>query len=133
MRCKPKRSTTPLMVAVSMWRLLAVVQRAFWRATSIFEPAFERPVLLIGEGGVKMLDRHRGRGNEDRLGVGQRVEAVFSVVVPHAGRAGAAERHGLDEQVNVYQVDAAAAKGQFGDEPVDGFLVAAKDEAGERV
>src|SRR5580692_12213333 len=102
-------------------------------STSIFEPAFKRQVLLSGEGGVKMLDRHLGRGNEDRLGVGQRVEAVFSVVVPHPGRAGATERHGLDEQVNVYQVDAAAAEGQFADEPVDGFLVAAKDEAGERV
>src|ERR1700691_5684124 len=60
---------------------------------SIFEPAFKRLVLLIGEGRVKMLDRHLRWGDEDRFGMAQRAEAVLSVVVPHAGRAGATERH----------------------------------------
>ena len=79
-----------------------------------------------------MLDRDVGRRDQHRLGVGERVEAVFSVVVAHPGGPGAAERHGLDEQVNVDQIHAAAAEGQLADEPVDGLLVAAEDEARER-
>jgi hypothetical protein len=64
--------------------------------------------------------------------VGERIEAVSAVVVAHTGRPCAAERHGLDEQVNVNEVHSAATKGQLADEPIDGLLVAAEDEARKR-
>jgi len=35
-------------------------------------------------------------------------------------------------KMNVHQIHAASTKGQLADEPVDGFLIAAEDKAGER-
>jgi hypothetical protein len=99
---------------------------------SVLEPSRKLPVLFFGEGRVEMFDRDVGRGDQHRLGVCQGIEAVFPVVVAHPGGSGAAERHGLDEQVNVHQIYAASAEGQLADEPVDGFLIAAEDEACER-
>ena len=99
---------------------------------SILKPPLQRSVLFVGEGRVEVLDRDVGRRDQHRLGVGERVEAIFSVVVAHPGRPRAAERHGLDEQVNVDQVHPPAAEIQFADEPVDGPLVAAEDETRKR-
>ncbi|MET4482115.1 hypothetical protein ABIB66_006677 [Bradyrhizobium sp. F1.13.3] len=55
----------------------------------------------------------------------KRVEAVFPIVVADAGGPGAAKRHDLDEQVHIHQVHTTP----LADEPVDGFLVAAKIRA----
>src|SRR5258708_3025896 len=59
------------------------------------------------------------------------IEAILAIVVAHPSGSGTTERHGLDEQVNVHQIHAASTKGQLADEPVDGFLIAAEDKAGE--
>ena len=80
-----------------------------------------------------MIDRHIRRRDEHRLGVGQHVEAVLSVVMAHAGRSDAAERHRLHEQVDIDLIDRAAAEGQFADEAIDRALVAAEDERRQRM
>ena len=49
--------------------------------------------------------------------------AVLTVVVAHARRPDAPERHGLHEQVDVGLVDRAAAEGQFADEAIDRALI----------
>src|SRR5271170_1089084 len=100
---------------------------------SILKPPLKRPVLFVGEGRVQVVDGDVGRGDQYRLGVGERVEAILAVIVAHPGGSGAAERHGLDEQVNVHQVHPAPAVRQLADEPVDGLLVAAEDETSKRV
>src|SRR5271167_3596532 len=69
--------------------------------TSVLKPAGELLVLLLGERRVEVLDRDVGRGDQDRLQVRERVEAVLAVVVAHPSRPRAAERHGLHEQVDV--------------------------------
>ena len=79
-----------------------------------------------------MFDRDAGRGDQHRLGVSERVEAVFAVVVAHPSGSAAAERHGLNEQVNVHQVHPAPTVGELADEPIDGLLVAAEDETRKR-
>src|SRR5580692_8207954 len=79
-----------------------------------------------------MLDRDIGWGDQNRLDMSKRIEAVLSVIMAHPGRTGATKRHRLDEQMHVDQVDAAAPEGQLPDEPVDGLLVPAEDESGER-
>jgi hypothetical protein len=65
--------------------------------------------------------------------MGQHVEAVLTVVVADACRACSAERHRLDEQVDVDLIHRAAAVGELADEPVDGLLIAAEDESSERM
>src|ERR1700719_3096265 len=97
-------------------------------AVSILKPALKRPVLFIGEGREEMLDCDVRRRDQHRFGVRERVEAVLTVVMAHAGSPGAAERHGLNEQVNVDQVHPAPAEGELADEAVDGLLVSAEDE-----
>jgi len=57
------------------------------------------------------------------------VEAIFAVVVADPRWAAAAERHRLDEQINVHQVNPTPAVGQLADEAIDGPLVAAEDKA----
>jgi hypothetical protein len=99
---------------------------------SILKPPRKLPVLFVGEGRVEVVDRNVGRRDQHRFGVRERVEAVLSVVMAHAGRPGAAERHSLDEQVDVDQVHPTPAEGQLADEAVDGLLVSAEDEARER-
>jgi hypothetical protein len=76
-----------------------------------------------------MIDGNVWRGDEHRLGMRERIETVFAVVVPDAGGSGAPEGHGLDKQVNIHEVHPASAEGELADEPIDGFLVAAEDEA----
>jgi len=44
------------------------------------------------------------------------VEAIFAVVVADPRWAAAAERHRLDEQINVHQVNPTPAVGQLADE-----------------
>ena len=65
--------------------------------------------------------------------MGQHVEAVLPVVVPHSGGPHSAEWHRFHEQVDVHQVDCAAAEREFADEAIDGALVAAEDEGRQRV
>jgi hypothetical protein len=79
-----------------------------------------------------MVNRDIGRRDQHRLGVSERVEAILAVVVAHPSGSGAAERHGLNEQVNVHHVDPAPAVRQLADEPIDGLLVAAEDETRKR-
>jgi hypothetical protein len=64
---------------------------------SIFKPPSKRSVLFIGEGRIQMVDRDVRRGDQYRLGVGERVEAILAVVVADPGGSSAAEWHGLDE------------------------------------
>src|SRR5277367_4803095 len=71
---------------------------------SIFKPLLQRLVLLVGEGRVQMFDRDVGRGDQNRLGVRERVEAILSVVVAHSSQPGTAKRHGFYEQVNTARV-----------------------------
>src|SRR5216684_3315271 len=78
---------------------------------SILKPAVKRPVLFVGEGGVEVIDRNVWRGDQHRLGMGERIEAVFSVVVAHPGGPGTSERHRLDEQMNIHQIHAASTVG----------------------
>src|SRR5271155_4926183 len=99
---------------------------------SILKPPLKRPVFFVGEGRVQVVDRDVGRGDQYRLGVGERVEAILAVVVAHPRGSGAAERHGLNEQVNVHQVHPAPTVGELADEPIDGLLVAAEDETRKR-
>jgi hypothetical protein len=80
-----------------------------------------------------MIDRDIGGRDKHRLGVRQHVEAIFPVVVAHAGRPDAPERHCLDEQMDIYLVDRAAAKRQFADEAVDRLLLSAEDEGCKRM
>jgi hypothetical protein len=80
---------------------------------SVLEPSRELPVLFIGKGRVEMFDRDVGRGDQHRLRVREGIEAVFPVVMAHPGGAGATERHGLDEQMNIHQVRGASTKGQL--------------------
>jgi hypothetical protein len=101
-------------------------------SASVLEPSRKLPVLFFDEGRVQVFYRYVGRRDQHRLGVRKRVEAVFSVVVADACGPGAAKRHGLDEQAHIDQVHATPTEGKLADEPVDGFLVAAEDEAGER-
>src|SRR5271156_1598031 len=91
---------------------------------SILKPPLQRLVLLVGEGWVEVLDRYIRRGDQHRLGVSERVEAVFAVVVAHPSGSGAAERHGPNEEVNVPHVAPPPAVRQLADEPIDGLLVA---------
>src|SRR5277367_4200931 len=74
-----------------------------------------------------MLDRDVGRGDQNRLRVTERVEAILPVVVADSSCPRTAEGHRLDEKVNVGHVYSAAAEGKFTDEPVDLFLVTAED------
>src|SRR5712671_2563769 len=122
---------TPLPITTTSYSA-SVLDGAAAMIASVLEPSRKLLVLIFGEGRVEMCDRDVGRGDQHRLGVRQGIEAVFPVVVAHPGGSGAAERHGLDEQVNVHQIYAASAEGQLANEPVDDFLIAAEDEAGER-
>jgi hypothetical protein len=99
---------------------------------SILKPPLQRPVLFVGERRVEVVDRDVGRGDQHRLGVGERVEAILAVVVAHPSGPGAAERHGLDKQMDVHHVHPTPTVGQFADEPIDGFLVAAENETSKR-
>ena len=78
-------------------------------------PHLDLMVLFSGDGDfrslVQVVDRDVGRGDQNRLRVGERVEAIFAIAVTHPSRAGAAERRGLDEQVNIHQVHPAPAVG----------------------
>src|SRR5580704_5119658 len=62
-----------------------VVARRRAISASIFEPPLQLSVLFVGERGIEMLDRYIGRGDQHRLGMSERIEAVFSVVVAHPG------------------------------------------------
>src|SRR5277367_1390094 len=79
-------------------RMLSFLARKL--TASIFKPLLQRLVLLVGEGRVQMFDRDVGRGDQYRLGVRERVEAILSVIVAHPSQPGTAKRHGFDEQVN---------------------------------
>jgi hypothetical protein len=50
---------------------------------SILKPPLKRPVLFVGEGRVEVVDRDVGRGDQHRLGMSERVEAILAVVVAH--------------------------------------------------
>src|ERR1700683_4067201 len=96
----------------------------------ILKPPLKLAVLLVGERRVEMFDRHVRRRDQHRLSVREGIESVFAVVMASAGWTAAAERHRLDEQVDVHQVHPAAPVGQLADEAIDGLLVAAGDKAG---
>src|ERR1700730_7906296 len=85
---------------------------------SVFEPTLKRLILLVGEGRVEVLDGDVRRRDQHGLGVGERIKAVLAVVVAHSRRAGAAERHGLNKQVNVHHIHSATTEGQLADESV---------------
>lgn len=59
-----------------------------------------------------MIDADIGWGDQDRLGMGHRVEPIFAVAIPNSGVPNATERHRLDEQMDVDLIDRAAAKRQ---------------------
>ena len=80
-----------------------------------------------------MVDRDILRRDQHRLGVAQHVEAVFSIVMAHAGRPDAAERHRLHEKVDIDLIDRAPAEGQFADEAIYRTLIAAEDERRQRM
>jgi len=80
-----------------------------------------------------MIDRDIGGRDEHRLGMRQHVKAMFPVVMAHAGRSDAPERHRLDEEMDIDLVDRAAAKRQFADEAVDRLLISAEDEGSQRM
>ena len=60
-----------------------------------------------------MFDRYIRRRDEHRFGMRKHVEAIFAVVMTHAGWSDAAERHRLDKQVDVDLVDGATAGRRF--------------------
>src|ERR1700722_3607658 len=78
-------------------------------AASIPEPPRQLSILRLGEGRVEVIDRDGGRRDQDRLGVGERVKAVLSIIVAHARAPGPAERHGLHDQVDIDQLQTVAA------------------------
>src|SRR5882724_9795739 len=106
--------------------------RSMLASISVFEPTLKRLILLVGEGRVEVLDGDVRRRDQHRLGVGERIEAVLDVVVAHSRCAGAAERHGLNNEVNVYPIHSGTTGGQLADESVYGLLIAAEDVASER-
>src|SRR5271155_297815 len=60
------------------------------------------------------------------------VKTVLPVVMTDAGVSNTSERHRLHKQRNIHLIDRSAAKGQAGEEMIDGLLVAAEEEARQR-
>jgi len=79
-----------------------------------------------------VIDRHVGRGNQDRLGVREGIVAVLPVVVPQARGSYSSVRHGLDEQEDISLIYGAAAEGKGPQHPIDHLLISAEDITGER-
>src|SRR5277367_6720631 len=79
-----------------------------------------------------MVDGDVWWGDQHRLGVRESVVTVLAIIVAHAGRAGSAERHRLDEQMDVHLIHGAAAVRQFANEPVDRLLRATENKRSQR-
>ena len=75
-----------------------------------------------------MVDRNIRRRDEQRLGVRQHVEAIFPIVVPHAGRSDTPKRHRLHKQVDVDLIYRAAAEAQFASKAINRALTVAKNK-----
>src|SRR5271154_1595993 len=60
------------------------------------------------------------------------VKARLAVVVTNAGVSNSSEGHGLDKQMNVHLINGSASERQAREKMIDGLLVAAEEETGER-
>jgi hypothetical protein len=73
-----------------------------------------------------MIDADIGWGDQDRLGMGHRFEAILAVAVSNPGALDTPEWHCLNEQMDVGLIDRAAPKGQGVQEVIDSLLILAE-------
>src|SRR5215831_11417844 len=97
----------------------------------ILKPLIDRLHFFFGVRWKQMIDSHVRRRYQDRLGVGERLVAIFPVVIPDAGRSHSPVRHGLNEQENVGLIYSTAAERKGLQHSVDRLLVAAEHVTGE--
>src|SRR5258707_15256495 len=99
----------------------------------VFKPLAERFDLLFRIRREQMLNGHVRWRNQDRFRMRESVKAGLAVVMTDAGGSNTTEGHRFDKQMNVHLVDRAAAERQAREEMIDGLLVPAKKETGERL
>src|SRR5215467_13428194 len=100
---------------------------------SLFEPYFERGILLRGVGRKQVLDSHIRWRDQHRLRMGQHVVAILPVVVPHACWSNASERHRLNKEVNIDHIYGTASKGELANEFINCALVSAEQKGRKRM
>src|SRR6202035_4659218 len=91
------RSTSTLLIIA----VLLSLPNCLRSSLLVLEPLTERLDFRRRVRRKQVIDGDVGWGDQDRLGMCHRVEAIFAVVMPDAGGSDPSVRHGLNEQENI--------------------------------
>src|SRR5262249_50230535 len=79
-------------------------------ASSVVEPLIHRLDLFFSVGWKQVIDSHIWRRYQNRLGMRERIIAIFPVIIPDAGRSHSSVRHGLNEHEHIGLIYGASAE-----------------------